>query len=104
MAILRDTHELTVTEASQRGLAKLVSEAEQGSDLIVTRRHRPVAAVVGIDRLEELENAASDLHDLALVLARSTTDTGRRTSLDDVLAAYGHSRDTLSQPPDDEER
>ncbi|NGO40756.1 type II toxin-antitoxin system Phd/YefM family antitoxin [Streptomyces ureilyticus] len=102
MTILRDAHELTVTEASKRGVAKLVAEAEQGSDLVVTRRHRPVAAVVGMDRLAALEAAASDLHDLALVLARSASDTGQRTSLDDVLAAFGHTRESLDALPDDD--
>ncbi|WP_329312076.1 type II toxin-antitoxin system Phd/YefM family antitoxin [Streptomyces sp. NBC_01262] len=102
MTILRDAHELTVTEAAQRGVAKLVAEAEQGSDLVVTRRHRPVAAVVGMDRLAAIEEAAADLHDLALVLARSVTDSGERTSLDDVLAAFGHTRDSIAGLPDDE--
>jgi prevent-host-death family protein len=102
MTILRDAHELTVTEAAQRGVAKLVAEAEQGSDLVVTRRHRPVAAVVGMDRLAAIEEATADLHDLALVLARSVTDSGERTSLDDVLAAFGHTRDSIAALPDDE--
>lgn len=101
MTLLHDAHELSVTEAAQRGVAGLVAEAEQGSDLVVTRRHRPVAAVVGIDRLTELEEAAADLRDLALVLARAATDTGGRTSLDDVLAAFGHTRESLSAAPDD---
>lgn len=37
---------------------------------MVTRRHQPMAAVVGIRRLREPEEAAADLRDLALVLAR----------------------------------
>jgi prevent-host-death family protein len=102
MTILRDAHELTVTEAAQRGVAGLVAEAERGSDLVVTRRRRPVAAVVGIERLTHLEEAESDLRDLALVLARAATDTGRRTSLDGVLAAFGHTRESLAELPDDE--
>jgi prevent-host-death family protein len=102
MTILHDVHKLSVTEAAQRGVAGLVAEAEQGSDLIVTRRHHPVAAVVGISRLTELEEAAADLRDLALVLARAATDTGRRTSLDDVLEAFGHTRESLAALPDDE--
>ena len=102
MTILQDAHELTVTEATQRGVAGLVAAAEQGSDLVVTRRHRPVAAVVGINRLAVLEEAESDLRDLALVLTRAATDTGRRTSLDDVLAAFGYTRETLAGLPDDE--
>lgn len=102
MTILRDAHELSVTEAAQRGVAGLVAEAERGSDLVVTRRHRPVAAVVGIDRLAELEQAAADLRDLALVLARVATDDGRRTSLDEVLTAFGQTRESLAALPDDE--
>jgi prevent-host-death family protein len=78
MTIMRDVHELSVTEATQRGVAGLVAEAEQGADVVVTRRNHPVAAVVGIARLEFLEAAESDLRDLALVLTRAATDRGRR--------------------------
>lgn len=103
MTILHDATELTVTEAAQRGVARLVADAEQGTDLVVTRRHQPVAAVVSMRRLNELEEAAADLRDLALVLARAATDTGRRTSLDDVLAAFGHTRESLAALPDEDE-
>ncbi|MDA0638954.1 type II toxin-antitoxin system prevent-host-death family antitoxin [Nonomuraea sp. MCN248] len=102
MTVLRDATELSVTEAAQRGVARLVADAEQGADLVVTRRRQPVAAVVSIRRLNELEEAAADLRDLALVLARSVTDTGDRVSLDEVLAAFGHTRESLSAIPDDE--
>ncbi|MFI6741973.1 type II toxin-antitoxin system prevent-host-death family antitoxin [Nonomuraea sp. NPDC050451] len=93
---------MSVTEAAQRGVARLVADAEQGADLVVTRRRQPVAAVVSIRRLNELEEAAADLRDLALVLARSVTDTGERISLDEVLAAFGHTRESLAAIPDDE--
>jgi len=83
-------------------VARLVAEAEHGSDIVVTRRHRPVAAVVSIGRLAEIEEAASDLRDLALVLARATTDSGHRTPLDDVIAAFGQTRESLAALPDDE--
>lgn len=102
MTIMRDVRELSVTEAAQRGVAGLVADAEQGSDLVVTRRNHPVAAVVGIARLELLEAAESDLRNLALVLARAATDTGRRTSLDDVLTAFGHTRESLAALPEDD--
>jgi len=102
MTTMRDVRELSVTEAAQRGVAGLVADAERGSDLVVTRRNRPVAAVVGIARLELLEAAESDLRDLALVLARAATDTGRRTALDDVLAAFGHTRESLAALPEDD--
>jgi prevent-host-death family protein len=102
MMILHDARELSVTEATHQGVAGLVAEAEHGSDLVVTRRRRPIAVVVGIDRLTDLEEAAADLRDLALVLARSAADTGRRTPLDDVLTAFGHTRESLSALADDE--
>ena len=102
MTIMRDVHELSVTEATQRGVAGLVAEAERGADLVVTRRNHPVAAVVGIGRLALLEAAESDLRDLALVLARAATDTGRRTSLVDVLTAFAHTRESLEALPEDD--
>ncbi|MCK2214680.1 type II toxin-antitoxin system Phd/YefM family antitoxin [Actinomadura sp. ATCC 31491] len=102
MTVLHDATELSVTEAAQRGVARLVADAEQGTDLVVTRRRQPVAAVVSMRRVNELEEAAADLRDLALVLARSVTDTGERVSLDEVLAAFGHTRESLSAIPDDE--
>jgi prevent-host-death family protein len=102
VTILQEPHTVSVTEATQRGVAGLVADAEQGSDIIVTRRERPVAAVVSMRRLEMIEETIEDLHDLALVLARSVTDTGERTSLDDVLKAFGHTRESLEALPDDE--
>lgn len=102
MSILREVHELSVTEAAQRGVAGLVAEAEQGSDVVVTRRHRRVAALMSMERLAELDDAIADMRDLALVLARAATVGERRTSLDEVLAAFGHTRESLAALPDDE--
>jgi hypothetical protein len=68
---------------------------------LVTRHQRPVAALVGIRRLSEIEEAAADLRDLAHVLARSMTDSGRRTSLDDVLATFGHTRGSIAAMDDE---
>jgi prevent-host-death family protein len=99
---MRLMREISVTEVALRGVAGLVAEAEQGAGIVVTRRNHPVAAVVGMDRLTLLEEAESDLRDLALVLARAATDTGRRTSLDDVLTAFGHTRESLAALPDGE--
>jgi antitoxin (DNA-binding transcriptional repressor) of toxin-antitoxin stability system len=93
---------LTVTDATRRGVAGLVADAESGADLVVTRHHRPVAAVVGVQRLAELDEAAADLRDLALVLSRLVSDNGRRTSLDDVLTAFGHTRESLAAIEDEE--
>lgn len=102
MSLLRNTHELSVSDAAQRGVAGMVADAEGGTDLVVTRHRKPVAAMVSMDRLAELDRAESDLRDLALVLARAATDTGNRTSLDEVLGAFGHSRESLAEIEDDE--
>lgn len=102
MTILHDPREVSVTEAAKRGVAGLVSEAEGGADLVVTRRQRAVVAVVSISRLAEIDQTVSDLNDLALVLARAATDNGRRIPLDDVLAAFGHTRESLDAMPDDD--
>lgn len=92
--------ELSVTEASRRGVAGLVAIAERGETIVVTRRNHPVAAVVGMDQLDEIAELRDDLRDLTLVLARQATDTGRRTSMDEVLAAFGHTRESLTELPD----
>ncbi|MFD4676334.1 hypothetical protein ACFWNN_41895 [Lentzea sp. NPDC058450] len=53
-------------------------------------------------RLPEVDEAAADLRDLVHVLARSAADSGRRTSFDDVLAAFGHTRESLAAVKDDD--
>ncbi len=84
-----DRTEVSVTEASARGVARLVADAAAGDEVVITRHHRPVAAVVGIERLRELDELTADLRDLALVIARTADDRGRRTSLADVVTAFG---------------
>jgi prevent-host-death family protein len=84
---MRAREELSVTAASARGVARLVADAADGDQVVVTRHHRPVAAVVGVEHLRELDELADDLRDLALVIARTADDTGRRTRLDDVRAS-----------------
>lgn len=101
MSLVHEPRELSVIEATRLGVAGLVADAERGDDVVVTRRHVPVAAVVSMRRLAELEELQADLWDLALVLSRSATDNGRRTSLDDVLEAFGYTRDSLRELPDD---
>ena len=88
-------HSMSITDASSRGIAALVREAEQGTDVIVERRHQPVAAMVSVGRLEALCEAQRDLRDIGLVLARAATDTGNRTGLDAVISHLGFDRAVL---------
>lgn len=93
---------ISVTDAASRGVAALVREAELGTDILVERRHRPVAAVISVGRLEALREAQRDLRDIGLVLARAATDSGSRTSLDDVLARFGLGRAELEAELDED--
>jgi prevent-host-death family protein len=94
MAILDHPREVSVTEATQRGVAGIITDAEAG-DILVTRRNRPVAAIVSIKRVERLERMLDELRDLTLAMSRAVTDDGDRISFDDVLSAYGMSRADL---------
>ncbi len=93
---------VSVSDASRRGVAGLVADAERGSGVVVSRRGKPAAAVIGVDRLERVLRREDDLRLAALVLARAATDTGDRTSLDDVLVTFGFDRAELQAELDAE--
>jgi prevent-host-death family protein len=97
VTVLADFHPntLSVTEAAAAGVSSLVRDAENGADVIVARRGRPVAAVVSMRRLDQLRVLEADLRDLALVMTRAATDAGARTSLDEVISAFGFDRAEL---------
>ena len=86
------TEHLSVTEASRRGVARLVADAAHGTEVVVERHGHPVAGIVGHDRFTELEQLRDDLRDLALVIARTADDDGGRSPLDDVVDAFGRAR------------
>jgi prevent-host-death family protein len=93
---------ISVTEASARGVARLVADAAHGAEVVVTRRGEPLAAVVSVERLTALEELRADLRDLALVVGRAADDDGRRTGIDDVLTAFGQTREALAASRDRE--
>jgi prevent-host-death family protein len=83
---------ISVTEANNQGISKLISQASEGRQLVVFRNNQPAAAIVDIktmERLQYLESLEEDLKDLAIAWARTLTDTGERYSLDDVAAEFG---------------
>ncbi len=96
-----DTQDLiSVTEASNRGVSRLIQDAAQGRTQVVLRNNKAVAAVVGIEaieRLARLDELESDLRLLSVALARTVTDSGRRYSLDEVAAEFGVDLDALAK-------
>jgi len=89
------TRTVSVTEAAARGVAGLVKDAEAGEDLVVARHGTAVAAVISVDHFARITEVEEDLRDAALVLARSATGSGARTSLDEALAMFGLERAEL---------
>jgi prevent-host-death family protein len=86
---------MSVSQATSRGVAGLLKDAEHGEAVIVARHGQPVAAVIGMARLQELRALESDLRDAMLILTRAATDPGTRTSLDEAIEAFGFSRADL---------
>ncbi len=80
---------LSVTDASARGVAGLVKDAEEGRTVVVSRHGRPVAAVVAMARFESIEEMEADLRSACLVLARAASDNGARIGLQDAFSQLG---------------
>lgn len=95
-----DSEQVAITEASRRGVSRLVADAEKGHPTVLRRRAEPVAAVVSYRELQRLQALERDLVDVALVLARAATDTGRRISLDEVITSFGYTREQLDAMDD----
>ncbi|MEP6666402.1 MAG: hypothetical protein ABJA81_08150 [Nocardioidaceae bacterium] len=51
--------------------------------------------MVSMRHLEELRRLEEDLRDAALVLARTATDSGHRTELDEAIVTFGFTRGEL---------
>lgn len=93
---------ISVTAASERGISGLLKDAESGTDVVVERHGRPVAAIVSMRRLGELAELEADLRSAALVLTRAAGDNGRRTDLDDLISSLGFDRSDLEHELDAE--
>jgi prevent-host-death family protein len=89
-----------VTELSNHS-SRLVADAAQGRDVIISKNNRPTAALVGIGRLQELEDREENVALLALAIARLATDNGERTDLDDFIEELGLTEDVAAFDDDD---
>ena len=104
--MLIDTdHLLPISEAASKGISRLAADAESGHDYVLLRNSRPIAAVVGmgkLERLQALEEVEEDLRLMVLTLARFVTDSGERVSFADVMRRFGLEEHDLDGPDDDE--
>ncbi len=100
MALVDTDDLISIANASKVGISALVRDAEEGRDRVVLRNNRPVAAVVGIERLEQWKRAEDDLLDVSLVAARMATTGPDRSSLDEILTRFGYTRDQLRDLPE----
>lgn len=80
---------ISITDASRQGVSKLVSEASAGRELVLIKNNKPVAVIVGIEKLERLQQIEEDIKLLAMAVVRSATDTGQRVTLNDAAARFG---------------
>ena len=100
MALVDTADLISISDANRLGVSGLVREAEQGHEQVVLRNNKPVAAVVSIKRLEQLQQLQEDLLDVSLAAARMLTTAPRRHSLDEVLEQFGYTREQLAELPD----
>ena len=96
------SYALSITDASATGVSSLVPDAQIGAVVVLERRHEPVAAVIGVQRLEMLREAERDLRDLGIMLTRAATDDGVRHTLSDVFERSGFERAALEAELDED--
>lgn len=95
MAIVNTSDLISISDASKLGVSGLARAAEEGHEHVLLRNNKPVAAVVGMARLERLQHLEENLIDVSLAVARTLTRGPDRHSLDEVLARLGYTRDEL---------
>lgn len=94
---------ISVTDASRRGISRLIADAEAGAGIVLERRGRPAAVMMGAARLDSILEMEADVRSAALVLSRAATDNGERTSLDEAITDFGFSREELESELEAEE-
>ncbi|HTE84126.1 MAG TPA: type II toxin-antitoxin system prevent-host-death family antitoxin [Dehalococcoidia bacterium] len=100
MALVDTADLISISDANKLGVSGLVRQAEAGREQVLLRNSKPVAAVLSIKRLEQLQQLQEDMLDVSLSTARMLITGERRHSLDDVLGQLGYSREQLRDLPE----
>ncbi|MBA2451102.1 MAG: type II toxin-antitoxin system Phd/YefM family antitoxin [Chloroflexi bacterium] len=100
MAMVDTADLISISDASRLGVSALIREAEAGHEQVVLRNNKPVAAVVSMERLEQLQQLQENLIDVSLAAARMLTTGPGRHALDDVLTQFGYTREQLRDLPE----
>lgn len=100
MALVDTADLISISDANRLGISALVREAAAGHERVVLRNNKPVAAVVSMRRIEQLQQLQEDLLDVSLAAARMLTTGPRRHALDDVLTQFGYTREQLRELPE----
>lgn len=85
----------SITDANHVGISGLVSSAESGQVVTLSRHGKPVAEIVSREAMDLLRRDRETLRDVVLIMTRMVTDSGNRTELDDAMEAFGINRDEL---------
>lgn len=92
---------VSVSEASSRGVSKLVTEAEAGKEWVILRGSKPAAAMIGMDRLRRLQELEAREHEMGYVMTaigRLMTETTSAISVEDLQNELGLEPDDLITP------
>ena len=85
----------SITDANRVGTSGLVSSADSGRVVTLSRHGKPVAEIVSREEMDLLRRDRETLRDVVLIMTRMVTDSGNRTELDDAMEAFGINRDEL---------
>ncbi|MGC2377986.1 MAG: type II toxin-antitoxin system prevent-host-death family antitoxin [Mycobacterium sp.] len=83
--------------------SRLVADAAEGRNVIISKNNRPTAALVGIVRLQALEDREENVALLALAFSRLATDNGNRTELNDFIDELGLTEEVAALDDEDED-
>lgn len=97
-----DTDDMvSVSEASSRGVSRLVAEAEAGREWVILRSNKPAAAVISVERLQrlrQLEEREAGIGQIVTAVTRMLLESGAAVPVADLRAELGIAKDDLDKP------